>query len=65
MVRHVTPAEIIGAANAAPAAPVSTLMVPIPKSNNDIHVCVDMRCANIAIQGERFPLPISMKHSSK
>ena len=27
MVRHVAPAEIIGAANAAPAAPMSTPMV--------------------------------------
>ena len=32
MVRHVAPAEIIGAANAAPAAPVPTPMVIIEKA---------------------------------
>ena len=31
-------------------------LVPVPKSNNNIHLCVDMRCANKAIQRERFPL---------
>ena len=33
MVRHVAPAEIIGAANAAPAAPVSTPMVLEPNNS--------------------------------
>ena len=37
--------------------PWVSALVPIPKSNNDICLCVDMRCANKAIQRERFPLP--------
>ena len=37
--------------------PWVSALVPIPKSNNDIRLCVDMRCANKAIQRERFPLP--------
>ena len=39
------------------STPWVSALVPIPKSNNDIRLCVDMRCANKAIQRERFPLP--------
>ena len=31
-------------------------LLPVPKSNNDNRLCIDMRCANQAIQLERFPL---------
>ena len=36
--------------------PWVSALVPMPKSNNDIRLCVEMRCANKAIQRERFPL---------
>jgi hypothetical protein len=29
----------------------------VPKANSDIRICVDMRCANKAVQRERFPMP--------
>ena len=29
----------------------------VPKPNNDICICLDMRQANTAVLGERFPLP--------
>ena len=32
-------------------------LVVVPKPNDDIHICVDMRQANTAVQRERFPLP--------
>ena len=32
-------------------------LVVVPKPNNDIRICVDMRQANTAVQRERFPLP--------
>ena len=32
-------------------------LVVVPKSNNDVRICVDMRQANRAIQRERFPIP--------
>jgi DNA-binding HxlR family transcriptional regulator len=35
---------------------VSPLVV-VPKANSDIRICVDMRCANKAVQRERFPMP--------
>jgi hypothetical protein len=35
---------------------VSPLVV-VPKANSDIRICVDMRCANKAVQKERFPMP--------
>ncbi|MEW8545684.1 MAG: RNase H-like domain-containing protein, partial [Candidatus Thiodiazotropha sp.] len=37
--------------------PWVSALVPIPKPNNDVRLCVDMRCANKAIQRERFPMP--------
>ena len=32
-------------------------LVVVPKPNNDIRICVDMRQANTAVLRERFPLP--------
>lgn len=32
-------------------------LVVVPKPNNDIRLCIDMRQANAAVQRERFPLP--------
>ena len=32
-------------------------LVVVPKANSDIRICVDMRCANKAVQRERFPMP--------
>ena len=32
-------------------------MVVVPKANEDIRLCVDMRCANEAIIRERHPIP--------
>jgi DNA-binding HxlR family transcriptional regulator len=34
-------------------------LVVVPKANSDIRICVDMRCANKAVQRERFPMPNS------
>lgn len=39
-----------------PSAWVSP-MVPVLKSDGDIRICVDMRCANKAIEREHHPLP--------
>ena len=40
-------------------------LVVVPKPNNDIRICVDMRQANTAVQRERFRFQILMKHSKK
>ena len=39
-----------------PTGWVSPLVV-IPKADGDIRICVDMRCANQAIERERQPIP--------
>lgn len=40
----------------SPSGWVSPL-VPIRKSNGDIRLCVDLRCANKAVLSENFPMP--------
>lgn len=37
--------------------PWISILVSIPKVDNNVRVCVDMRGANKAIQRERFPMP--------
>ena len=37
--------------------PWASALVPIPKKDGDVHICVDMRQANRAVQSERFPMP--------
>ena len=37
--------------------PWVSAVVPIPKKDGDIHICVDMCQANRAVQRERFPMP--------
>ena len=32
-------------------------LVAVPKSNNDVRICIDMRRANEAVQRERHPIP--------
>ena len=32
-------------------------LVAVPKSNNDVRICTDMRRANEAVQRERHPIP--------
>ena len=36
--------------------PCVSALVPIPKSINDIHLCINMPYTNQAIQSDRFPL---------
>ena len=37
--------------------PWVSLLVAVPKSNNDVRFCTDMRRANEAVQRERHPIP--------
>ena len=37
--------------------PWVSVLVPIPKKDGDVRICVDMRQANKTVQREGFPMP--------